>query len=155
MLGLVPLRHDKDGAILIEYEKDRSEENGLLKVDVLGLSTLDLIADTLKLIKQSGKEINQDYLNYDKYDKATYDLITSGDTYGVFQLGISAGMISLCKKIKPKNIEDLSIITTIGRPAADDISEDFIATREGKKHFKLASSFAQISIPRYFRFRSL
>jgi DNA polymerase III subunit alpha len=135
--GLIPLRRDKDGAILAEYEKERSEENGLLKVDVLGLSTLDLIADTLKLIKQSGKEINQDYLNYDRYDKATYDLIASGDTYGVFQLGISAGTISLCKKIKPKNIDDLAIITTLARPSSRSIREDFISTREGKKQFRL------------------
>lgn len=135
--GLVPLRKDKDGAISIEYEKDRSEENGLLKVDILGLSTLDLIDEVIALIKKSGKELSQDYINYDRYDKPTYDLITSGNTYGVFQLGISAGTIALCKQIKPKSIDDLALITTLARPAARDIREAFIATREGKKHFKL------------------
>ena len=135
--GLIPLRKDKDGAISIEYEKDRSEENGLLKVDILGIATFDLIDNTLQLIKKAGKEINPDYLNYDKYDRQTYDLITSGDTYGVFQLGISAGMIGLCKQMKPKCIEDLALITAIGRPACKAIRESFIATREGKKTFKL------------------
>ena len=135
--GLVPLRKDKDGAISIEYEKDRSEENGLLKVDILGLSTLDLIDEVIALIKKAGKELNPDYINYDKYDRPTYDLITSGDTYGVFQLGVSAGTIALCKRIKPKSIADLSLITTLARPAARDIREAFIATREGKKQFKL------------------
>lgn len=135
--GLVPLRKDKEGAISIEYEKDRSEENGLLKVDILGLSTLDLIDNTITLIKKSGKEINPDYMNYDKYDKPTYDLITSGDTYGVFQFGVSAGTIALCKQIKPKCIDDLALITTLARPAARDIRQAFIDTREGTKHFKL------------------
>lgn len=131
LMGLAPLRRDKDGSVVIEYDKDVSEANGFVKMDILGLSTLDIITQTIKLIKVSGKPFNNEHLNYDENDKKTYDLISRGETYGVFQFGTSGGTIELCKKIKPKTIDDLAIITTLARPAAADIRSDFIATREG------------------------
>ena len=69
--------------------------------------------------------------------KSTYDLISSGNTFGVFQFGTSAGTIDLCKKIKPKNIEDLAIITALARPVAADIRDSFIKVREGKQAISL------------------
>jgi len=139
LIGLVPVRKDKDGHQALEYEKYNTEENGLLKIDVLGLSTLDLIEQTILLINKNkkNKPISLEDIDFEDYDKKTYDLISKGDTYGVFQLGTSAGTIDLCKKIKPKNIEDLAIITTLARPAAKNIIDDFIKTREGKREFKL------------------
>lgn len=133
LVGLVPLRTDKDKFPIIEYDKDLSEQNGLIKMDVLGLSTLDLIYDVVSEIKRNKKEFNNEHINYDDNDKMTYDLISRGDTFGVFQFGTSAGTVELCKQIKPKNIEDLAIITTLARPAAASIRNDFILTREGKK----------------------
>ncbi len=140
IVGLVPLRTDKDNNQVIEYEKNNAEDNGLLKVDILGLSTLDLIDQTIKLVnenKDSSSRINLDDIKFEDYDKKTYDLISRGDNFGVFQLGTSAGTIELCKKIKPKSIEDLAIITTLARPAAALIREDFIKTRDGKCDSKL------------------
>jgi len=137
LVGLVPLRKDKDGTWSIEYEKDTTEANGLVKMDILGLSSLDLIEKTLYLIQQNEKPFPTDYINYDTYDQKTYDLISSGNTYGVFQFGTSTGTIELCKKINPKNIEDLAIITTLARPAAANIRDAFIKTRNGKLSFSL------------------
>ena len=57
LTGLVPLRKDKDGALAIEYDKDKAEENGLVKMDTLGLSTLDIIGQTMQLIKEAGKPL--------------------------------------------------------------------------------------------------
>lgn len=131
LTGLVPLRKDKDGNTNVEYEKETAEENGLVKMDILGLETLDTIDDTLRLIKAQGKEVPE--INCEVYDQKTYDLITSGNTFGVFQFGTSQGTIDLCKKIKPKSIDDLAIITTLARPASKEIREDFIKVREGKK----------------------
>ena len=131
LVGLVPLRKDKDGSVALEYEKNTAEDNGLIKMDILGLSTLDIIENTNRLIKEAGKEVPK--IDYETYDKATYDLISSGDTFKVFQFGTSAGTIDLCKKIQPKSIDDLAIITTIARPASREIREDFIKTREGKR----------------------
>ena len=131
---LVPIRKDKDDNTSIEYDKEVCEENGLVKIDFLGLKTLDIIDLTLKLIKESYNEIPE--INLEEYDKSTYDLITLGNTLGVFQFGTSAGTIDLCKKIKPKSIEDLAIITTLARPASKQIREEFIETFHGRKSVK-------------------
>lgn len=131
LTGLVPLRKDKDGILSIEYDKDVVEENGLVKLDLLGVSTLDLIDLTYSLIKSAGKEIPE--IDFDKYDDKTYNLVSSGNTFCVFQFGKSAGTIDLCKKIKPKSIEDLAVITALARPAVKDIREDLIKVKSGKK----------------------
>jgi DNA polymerase III subunit alpha len=137
LTGLVPLRKDKDGSLAIEYDKDKSEENGLIKMDTLGLSTLDVIDQALKLIKQSGKDMPPSILNYDNYDQETYDLVSKGDTLCVFQFGTSGGTIDLCKRIKPKSIEDLANINALARPSARDMRNDFINVRDGKKEMSL------------------
>lgn len=146
LTGLIPLRRDKDGALAIEYDKDKAEENGLVKMDTLGLSTLDTISETYKIIKSRGKEFSSLEINYDTEDKLTYDLISSGDTFCVFQLGTSGGTVDLCKRIKPNNINDLANINALARPSARDMRNDFIATRDGKKkmtllHPKLGRAF--------------
>lgn len=127
---VVPIRIDKDNIVSIQLDKDRAEEAGIIKIDMLGLETLDIIEETYNLIKKSGKSIPK--IDLEAYDKKTYDLIASGNLYGVFQLGVSAGTIDLCKKIKPKSIDDLAIINTLARPAARAIRADFIKAREGK-----------------------
>ena len=131
LTGLVPLRKDKDGILALEYDKNKAEETGLVKFDTLGLATLDIISDTVNLIKESGGEDPLIDLKYD--DKKTYDLITEGDTFGVFQFGTSAGTVDLCKKVKPSNIEDLANINALARPSAKDMREDFILTKNGKQ----------------------
>ncbi len=137
LTGLVPLRKDKDGALAIEYDKDKAEENGLVKMDTLGLSTLDIIGETYKIIKERGKIVPSLQLDYDDQDITTYNLITGGDTFCVFQLGTSAGTIDLCRRIKPANINDLANINALARPSARDMRNDFIATRDGKKKMSL------------------
>lgn len=146
LTGLVPLRKDKDGALAIEYDKDKAEENGLVKMDTLGLSTLDIIGETYRIIKERGKELPPETLDYDLYDKESYDLITSGDTFCVFQLGTSAGTIDLCRRIKPTSINDLANINALARPSARDMRNDFIKTKNGEKpmsllHPKLGRAF--------------
>jgi DNA polymerase-3 subunit alpha len=136
LTGLIPVKKDKDNIISVEYDKDDAEDNGLVKMDVLGLNTLDIINETNNLIKMSGKEVPGD-IDYEVYDKKTYDLISAGNTFCVFQFGTSAGTIDLCKKIKPKNIDDLAIITTLARPSSKDIREDFIKSKRTKKMNKL------------------
>lgn len=133
--GLVPLRVDKDGRVTLEYDKDQAEENGLVKMDTLGISTLDIMDNTYKLIAESGKELPPDPPDFEKYDKETYDLISAGDTFGVYQLGDTA--IHLCKDIKPTSILDISHINALVRPSAKNIREDFIKTKSGDKAVEL------------------
>lgn len=137
LTGLVPLRKDKDGALAIEYDKDKAEENGLVKMDTLGLSTLDIVGQAIQLIKESGKILPPDFPNYDECDQKTYDLISEGDTFCVFQLGTSGGTIDLCRRIKPRSINDISYVNSLARPSARDMRSDFIATKDGKKAFAL------------------
>lgn len=131
LFGLVPLRRDKEGTLSLEYEKERAEENGLIKMDILGLSTLDIIDETYRLIEKAGKQIPN--FDYETYDEKTYDLISSGNTFCVFQFGTSGGTIDLCKKFQPKSIEDLALITTLARPAAKLIRKDFFDVKNGIK----------------------
>jgi DNA polymerase III subunit alpha len=146
LTGLIPLRKDKDGSWAIEYDKDKAEENGLVKIDTLGLSTLDIIGETYRIIKERNKESPPIIFNFENYDQETYDLITSGDTFGIFQFGTSGGTIDLCRRIKPRNINDLANINALARPSAQDMRNDFIAVRDGKKpitllHPKLGRAF--------------
>lgn len=132
---IVPTRLDKDNIVSVQFDKDRAEEAGLVKMDILGIETLDIIEETNRLIKAAGKEVPN--IDYEEYDEKTYDLISRGDTFCVYQFGTSGGTIDLCKRIKPKNIEDLAIITTIARPASRAIRDDLIKAREGKMKVKL------------------
>lgn len=131
--GLVPLRRDRYNKVLLEYEKERAEENGLVKMDFLGLSALSVIDDTYKIIEGLGKIPPPDPIDYEQYDQKTYDLIGRGNTLCVFQLGKSGGTISLCKQIQPKSIDDMAMINTLARPAAQEIRQDFVDTKNGKK----------------------
>jgi DNA polymerase-3 subunit alpha len=133
----VPVRRDKEGNVAIEYEKNRAEDNGLVKMDTLGLETLDIIRNTYHIIEMTGKELPPIVPDYDEYDQITYDLISRGDTLCVFQLGTSAGTIDLCKRVAPKCIEDISIINSLARPSARDIRQKFIATKDGKKDVEI------------------
>lgn len=135
--GLIPIRRDKDGVIAIEYEKERAEANGLVKMDTLGLETLDIISNTYKLIQANNKPVPPEHPNFDEYDKKTYDLISCGNTFCVFQLGTSSGTIDLCKRVKPYSIEDIAVINSLARPSAKDMRNDYINTRDGNKPVEL------------------
>lgn len=137
----VPIRRDKDGNVVLEYDKDRAEENGLVKMDTLGLETLDIIDKTYDIISSLKKELPPDPIPFDQYDEKTYSLIGRGDTFCVFQLaGIAT---SLCRAVKPKNIEEISHINALVRPSAKAIVSDFIDTREGKKPIQLMHPLLQ------------
>ena len=129
---IVPTRRDKDGKLVIEYEKDRTEKNGLMKFDILGVTTLDQVDSTIKLIKSRGKQI-PDLSSYD--DKKTYELIQKGNTFGVFQLGTSSGTIRLCQKVKPIDVLDLAVINALTRPGfpAEERDNFVEAKNSGKK----------------------
>ncbi len=132
LTGLVPVRRDKDGNVALEYDKNNAEENGLVKMDILGLSTLDIIDKTFDLIEVDNPDFDRNF-DIETYDEAAYNLISSGKTFGVFQLGTSGGTIDLCKKIKPKSIDDISHINSLARPSARDIRDVFIKHKEGKQ----------------------
>ena len=90
------------------------EELGLLKMDFLGLRNLTVIRDALELIERNhGVKINLSRMTYD--DKATYDVISSGNTQGIFQLE-SSGMTQFMKNLKPDCFEDIVAGISLYRP---------------------------------------
>jgi DNA polymerase-3 subunit alpha len=111
----IPLRIDSDtGLIVTQWEKTRCEENGLIKMDLLGLNTLSVIDNTFKLIKDTcDEEIGIEDIPLD--DRSTYDMISSGKTVGVFQL--ESSLTPLCMKIRPGSIDEISDINALGRPS--------------------------------------
>jgi len=133
LTGLVPLRRDKEGLVVLEYNKDRAEDSGLVKMDLLGIETLNIISNTHKIIEERGKEPPPEFPPLD--DEKTYDLIGEGNTFCVFQLSSTA--VGLCRAIKPKSIEEISYINALIRPSAKAIVQDFLDTRDGKKEVSL------------------
>jgi DNA polymerase III subunit alpha len=133
LTGLVPLRRDPAGALVLEYDKVQAEENGLIKIDILGLETLDIIGQTYQLIKENNKDLGN--FDYESSNPAAYKLIGEGDTFGVFQLGSTA--VHVCKKVKPNNIADIALISALVRPAAKDIIPNLLKVRNGEEKISL------------------
>jgi DNA polymerase III subunit alpha len=133
--GIAPLRCDKEGELVLAYDKDVAEEAGFVKFDFLGLITLSVMDEALKTIKRRyDKDIDID--NIEDGDPGVYKMISSGDTKCVFQL--EASLTPLCQAIKPKNIEDLAVITTIGRPGVPlEDRQEYINRRFGRKNVEL------------------
>ena len=115
----VPLSRAGDGTITTQFTMTTLEELGLLKMDFLGLRTLTVIQNAVRLAeKSSGKEIDIDQINYN--DKAVLDSIGTGKTEGVFQLE-SAGMKSFMKELKPQSLEDIIAGISLYRPGPMDL----------------------------------
>ena len=114
LLGIIPLWMRDDGAIITGWDYPSCEAIGLLKMDFLGLSNLNTIGDAIQAVKDNhGVEIDTSTLALD--DKATYELLSSGNGLGIFQLD-SAGMRDLLKRIQPSHFGDISAALALYRP---------------------------------------
>ncbi|MBQ6296646.1 MAG: DNA polymerase III subunit alpha [Selenomonadaceae bacterium] len=129
---IVPLQIS-NGALVTQYDKDKIEELGLLKMDFLGLRTLTIMAETVKNIKAScGVELELSKLPL--RDKKTAAMLSSGKTGAVFQME-SAGMTAMVKELRPEGFEDLIPTVALYRPGplGSGMVEDFIAGKHGRK----------------------
>ena len=133
LVDYLPLYVDKEGGIVTQFDMESVEKIGLIKFDFLGLKTLTLIHDCLKLIKESRK-IHIDLENLPLDDKKTYRLLCSGNTTGVFQLE-STGIREMTVKIRPNCFEDLVAILALFRPGPLDsgMAEEYIKRKHGKE----------------------
>jgi DNA polymerase III subunit alpha len=132
----LPLFVDKEGGIVTQFDMGSVEKIGLVKFDFLGLKTLTLIHDCLKLIEEShGVKVDLQHLALD--DKKTYRLLCNGNTTGVFQLE-STGIREMTVKIRPNCFEDLVAILALYRPGPLDsgMAEEYIKRKHGKEKFK-------------------
>ncbi|MBU3089150.1 DNA polymerase III subunit alpha [Clostridium gasigenes] len=113
LVEYVPLQRN-DESIIAQFDMGTLEELGLLKMDFLGLRTLTVMSDSVKMIKENRNvDIDLDKIDYD--DKEVYKMISEGKTAGVFQLE-SAGMVSFMKELKPDCLEDIIAGISLYRP---------------------------------------
>ncbi len=123
VVEFVPLQRN-DEVITTQYPMGTIERLGLLKMDFLGLRTLTVIRDTLDMMREMGVDMKPEDIPMD--DPAVYEMISSGDTDGVFQLE-GAGMTSFLMNMKPSNFEDVIAAISLYRPGPMDSIPRYIA----------------------------
>ena len=127
----VPLYKDpKRNEIVTGYAMGPIEKIGLLKMDFLGLRTLTVLASTARLVAESkGLTVDLDAIPFD--DPRTYQLLSEGKTFGVFQLE-SAGMREALKNLRPERLEDIIAMVALYRPGPMDLIPEFINRKHGR-----------------------
>lgn len=120
----VPLSRAQDGSITTQFTMTTLEELGLLKMDFLGLRTLTVIQDAVKLIKRdTGVLLDMQKIDYN--DRKVLDSLGTGHSEGVFQLE-SAGMKNFMKELKPQSLEDVIAGISLYRPGPMDFIPQYI-----------------------------
>lgn len=128
--NFVPVATAKDSDLYVtQFDNSVVESAGLLKMDFLGLKTLTLIKDTVKIVKaRTGVELIPDEFPLD--DEKTYELFQRGDTVGIFQYE-SPGMQKHMKNLKPTVFDDLIAMNALYRPGPMEYIPSFIARKHG------------------------
>ena len=128
----VPIATAKDSELFVtQFDNSVVEEAGLLKMDFLGLKTLTLIKDTVKLVKYKHNiELDPDAFPLD--DVKTYELFQRGETIGIFQYE-SAGMQKYLKDLKPTQFADLIAMNALYRPGPLEYIPSFVARKNGQE----------------------
>ena len=129
---IVPVATAKDSDLLVtQYDGRVIEDAGVIKMDFLGLKTLTIIKDALRMIRQNhGVVIDIDYIPLD--DIKTYELYQRGDTNGTFQFE-SDGMQMYLRELKPDKFEDLIAMNALYRPGPIEYIPNFIARKHGRE----------------------
>jgi DNA polymerase III subunit alpha len=152
LTDVIPImKREQDGQIITQFDYPSCESLGLVKMDFLGLRNLTILDDAVKnvLINQ-GIDLDLDELRRDMTDPATYELLGSGETLGVFQLD-GGGLRSLLKMMRPDNFEDISATIALYRPGpmGADSHTNYALRKTGRQavepiHPELAEPLADI-----------
>ncbi|GGG16671.1 DNA-directed DNA polymerase [Dokdonia pacifica] len=128
----VPVATAKDSDLYVtQFDNSVVEEAGLLKMDFLGLKTLTLIKDTVKLVKYR-HDVDLDPENFPLDDEKTYELFQRGDTVGIFQYE-SPGMQKHMQSLKPTVFEDLIAMNALYRPGPMEYIPSFVRRKHGEE----------------------
>ncbi len=136
LIELVPLHKTKNDEIVTAFDMVAIEKMGLLKMDFLGLTTLTILDDTLKLIAQKGQHVKLDEIPLE--DEETYQKVFHrGLTSGVFQFE-SHGMRDVLRRYQPSSIEDLTALNALYRPGPiqGGMIDDFIERKHGRRRIE-------------------
>ncbi len=131
----VPLALNDEAAVT-QYTMVALERLGLLKMDFLGLRTLTVIDDAVKLIRNNNPDFNLD--DIDIKDAQTFEMLSQGRTDAVFQYE-SAGMRSVLSRLKPESLEDLIAVISLYRPGPADSIDTYIHNRHHPEDTKYKS----------------
>lgn len=139
---VIALQASKDGMVISQFTMGDLEKLGLLKMDFLGLRNLTIIHNALQHIERNhGVTLDMDHLPLD--DMPVYELLTAGDTDGVFQLE-SSGMKQLVKELKPSFFEDINALVALYRPGP--LNSGMVQTFVNRKHGREEVSFPHPSL---------
>ncbi|MDE6181678.1 MAG: DNA polymerase III subunit alpha, partial [Eubacteriales bacterium] len=133
VMEYVPL-NTNDGVVTTQFPMTTLEELGLLKMDFLGLRTLTVINNAFKEINRLyGLNLNENNINYN--DPKVFELISTGNTDGIFQLE-SPGMKQFMKELKPESIEDIIAGVSLYRPGPMDFIPKYVLGKNTKSEIK-------------------
>ncbi|MFV0452670.1 MAG: DNA polymerase III subunit alpha [Propioniciclava sp.] len=152
LVDVIPvMKREQDGQIITQFDYPSCESLGLVKMDFLGLRNLTILDDAVRNVKGNRDiDLDLDELRRDMTDPATYELLGSGDTLGVFQLD-GGGLRSLLKLMQPDNFEDISATIALYRPGpmGADSHTNYALRKTGRQrvepiHPELAEPLADI-----------
>jgi DNA polymerase-3 subunit alpha len=136
LIDYVPVFRDKNNAIAVQYDKNQIEPFGLVKMDFLGLKTLDVVHNCELLVRRRGGEYADfDINNIPEDDKATFKMFCDGNTLGMFQFE-SEGMRGILRQAKPGSIADLIALNALYRPGPMANIPQFIAGKNDASRIK-------------------
>jgi DNA polymerase-3 subunit alpha len=129
---IVPLYKTNKDEVVTQWDMKGVERLGLLKMDFLGLKTVTVVDDTLRVLRHSGIELDLDAVPLD--DAETFRIFAEGRTSGIFQFE-SSGMRDMLKRAQPSRFEDLAAFNALYRPGALSVGmvDEFIARKQGKR----------------------
>ncbi|MEW5783844.1 MAG: DNA polymerase III subunit alpha [Bacillota bacterium] len=130
LVNYVPLLKISDGAVVTQFPMGTLEQLGLLKMDFLGLKTLSIMVETLDNIQRChGRALTPESIPLD--DQRTYDLLSRGETTGIFQLE-STGMRNVLRELQPNKFADIIAVVALYRPGPMEQIPTFTGSKHGK-----------------------
>ncbi|MDR1782590.1 MAG: DNA polymerase III subunit alpha [Bacilli bacterium] len=130
LFNSIPVLKDEDNTLMSQYNMDYLEKINLYKMDVLGLATLGVLRSIKKYFKE---DIN--FYKIDINDKKTLNLLSTGNTLGIFQFE-SEGVMRVLKRMRVDSINDLCVTTALFRPGPMKFIDEYIARKNEHKPFK-------------------
>ncbi len=132
----IPLYRGNDGQTVTAFEMGILEKIGLLKMDFLGLSNLTVLSRAVENLQATRPELGRlDWRNFPLDDQKTYEMLSRGDTVGVFQLE-SGGMRRNIIELKPQNVRELAAMVALYRPGPMEHISTFVDCKFGRKPMK-------------------
>ena len=128
---IVPLYRDPRSEMPVtQFDYEDAEKSGLVKFDFLGLKTLTVIAKAEELLKKRGIDLHTQSIDFN--DEKTFEMLSRGESVGVFQME-GAGMRDLLRKMKPDHINDLVALVALYRPGPMDSIPKYVACKRGRE----------------------